>query len=74
MFLKVIRVAASTAVAASVISGCASQAETRVPTIELPAGDKKVEILGSFSGDEAVLFETELAEDRKSTRLNSSHT
>ena len=74
MFLKVIQVVAGTAVVATVLSGCTSQTETQVPIIELASGDKKVEILGSFSGDEALLFETELAAIEKRTGVDITYT
>lgn len=68
------RVLAFTGLAVLLMSGCSDQIDSQSPKIELPAGDKKVEILGSFSGEDATLFEAALTEVEKRTGVDITYT
>lgn len=56
------------------MAGCSTDLDEGTEQIELPAGDKKVEILGSFSGDEATLFEEALADVELRTGVEITYT
>ena len=56
------------------LAGCSSDADPGPQQIELPAGDKQVEILGSFSGDEATLFEAALVDVEQRTGVDITYT
>ncbi len=63
-----------TLVLALVLTSCGSDPETGPNQIELPAGDKSIEILGSFSGEEATLFEESLADIESRTGVDITYT
>ena len=56
------------------LAGCSSDIDQGPQQIELPAGDKQVEILGSFSGDEATLFEAALVDVEQRTGVDITYT
>lgn len=56
------------------LAGCATEIDSGPVQIQLPAGDKQVEILGSFSGDEATLFEEALADVEHRTGVDITYT
>lgn len=62
------------AIVAMLASGCANDADSGPEPIELPAGDSRVEIFGSFSGEEATLFEQALADIETRTGVDITYT